>query len=96
MTGKTSSVTLSQSYWRLFDLALKGAVEDAACRLFQVYLAVSIVAIATILLLSLFFTHKWRRVLRPLKALSNGARRVESGDLSEPIIHRVETNLRAS
>jgi signal transduction histidine kinase len=44
--------------------------------------------IAVILLLSQVFTRKmaWR-ILHPLNALSEGARRVEKGDFSKPVVH---------
>ncbi len=91
LTGKASGVTFVAKPAGAYSLfALKGAVEDAKLAgFFQGYLAVSIAAIAVILLLSLFFTRRmaWR-VLRPLKALSDGARRIENGDLSQPVNHR--------
>jgi signal transduction histidine kinase len=91
LTGKTSGVTFIAKPTNVYSIfALKGTVEDVKLTGFlPTYLIVSFVAIVVILLLSLFFTRQmaWR-VLRPLKALSNGAKRIESGDMSEPIVHK--------
>ena len=95
LTGKTNGLTFvvkSAGVYSIF--ALKGAVDDVKLTglltgFLPTYLIASFVAIAVILLLSLFFIRQmaWR-VLRPLKALSNGAKRIESGDLSVPIVHK--------
>ncbi|MCC5437468.1 HAMP domain-containing sensor histidine kinase [Clostridium botulinum] len=91
LTGKTNGLTFVAKPTGVYSIfALKGAVDDVTLTEFlPTYLIISFLAIAVILLLSLFFTRKmaWR-VLRPLKALSDGAKRIESGDLSEPIIHK--------
>jgi signal transduction histidine kinase len=91
LTGKTSGLTFVAKPAGVYSVfALKGAVEDVKLTGFlPTYLILSFVAIAVVLLLSLFFTRKmaWR-VLRPLKALSDGAKRIESGDLSEPVVHK--------
>lgn len=95
LTGKTNGVTFVVKPAGAYSIfALKGAVDDVKLSgmlagFLPTYLIVSFIAIAVILLLSLFFTRKmaWQ-VLRPLKALSNGAKRIESGNLSEPIIHK--------
>lgn len=52
------------------------------------FLIILLIIIAVILLLSQLFTRKmvWR-ILRPLNALSDGAKRIENGDFSQPIIH---------
>lgn len=91
LTGKTSGVTFVAKQADVYSIfALKGAVEDVKLTGFlPTYLILSFAAIAVVLLFSLFFTRQmaWR-ILRPLKALSNGAKRIESGDLSEPIVHK--------
>ncbi len=95
LTGKTNGVTFVLKPAGVYAIfALKGAVDDVKLTgmlagFLPLYLIISFAAIAVILLLSLFFTRQmaWR-VLRPLKALSNGAKRIESGDLSEPIVHK--------
>jgi len=95
LTGKTNGVTFVVKPAGVYSIfALKGAVDDVKLTgmlagFLPAYLIISFAAITVILLLSLFFTRKmaWR-VLRPLKALSNGAKRIEGGDLSEPIIHK--------
>lgn len=48
----------------------------------------SLIVIVAILLLSQLFTRKmvWR-ILRPLDALSEGAKRIENGDLSKPVVY---------
>jgi signal transduction histidine kinase len=52
----------------------------------QLSLISCLIVIVAILVLSQFFTRKiiWR-ILRPLNALSDGAKRIENGDLSKPI-----------
>jgi signal transduction histidine kinase len=95
LTGKTNGVTFVARPVGVYSIfALKGAVEDVKLTgmltgFLPTYFIVSFIAIAVILLVSLFFTRKmaWR-VLRPLKALSDGAKRIEGGDLSEPIVHK--------
>ncbi len=95
VTGKTNDVTFVVKPAGGYGIfALKGAVDDVKLTgllsgFLPTYLIVSFVAIVVILLLSLFFTRQmaWR-VLRPLKALSNGAQRIEKGDLSEPVAHK--------
>lgn len=95
LTGKTNGVTFVVKPAGVYSIfALKGAVDDVKLTgmlagFLPTYIVISFAAIIVILLLSLFFTRQmaWR-VLRPLKALSNGARRIESGDLSEPIVHK--------
>lgn len=54
----------------------------------QMFLISCLVIIAVILLLSQLFTRKmvWR-ILRPLNALAEGAKRIGSGDLSKPIVY---------
>jgi signal transduction histidine kinase len=52
------------------------------------FLTYCLILVAVILLLSQLFTRKmaWR-ILRPLNALSEGAKRIESGDLSKPVVY---------
>jgi len=54
----------------------------------QPFLAFCLTAIGVILLLSQLFTRKmaWR-IFRPLNALSDGANRIQRGDLSKPIVY---------
>lgn len=54
----------------------------------QWFLILSLLVITSILLLSQLFTRKmvWR-ILRPLNALSDGAKRIENGDLSKPVVY---------
>jgi len=95
LAGKTNGVTFVVKPAGVYSIfALKGAVDDVKLTgmltgFLPVYIIVSFAAISVVLLLSLFFTRQmaWR-VLRPLKALSNGAKRIEIGDLSEPIVHK--------
>lgn len=95
LTGKTNGVTFIVKPAGVYSIfALKGAVDDVKLTgmltgFLPVYIIISFAAISVVLLLSLFFTRQmaWR-VLRPLKALSNGAKRIEIGDLSEPIVHK--------
>ncbi len=54
----------------------------------QPFLTYCLIVIAVILLLSQLFTRKmvWR-ILRPLNALSDGAKRIENGDFSKPVVY---------
>ncbi len=54
----------------------------------QWFLIYGIIVVAIILLLSQLFTRKmaWH-ILRPLNALTDGAKRIEKGDLSKPVIY---------
>ncbi|MCK9861847.1 HAMP domain-containing sensor histidine kinase [Paenibacillus sp. ATY16] len=50
---------------------------------------ISIAVIVVIVLLSQLFTRRMAyRIVRPLNALSEGARRIENGDLAQPIIYK--------
>lgn len=53
------------------------------------FVLISLVVIVVIVLLSQLFTRKMAyRILQPLDALAKGAKRIENGDLSKPILYK--------
>jgi len=70
--------------------AVGGRENNASVRdgFMQWFLIFCLMFITIILLLSQLFTRKmvWR-ILRPLNALSDGAKRIENGDLSKPVVY---------
>ncbi|MBN7773836.1 sensor histidine kinase [Clostridium aminobutyricum] len=52
------------------------------------FIVIGLISIATILLISQFFTNRLvKRIMRPISALTEGAKRIVQGNLSEPVIY---------
>lgn len=93
LTGKVQDMTfvaVSDSPYSIFGVGGKGdrSNDQNNMGFSQMFLISCFVVIVIILLLSQLFTRKmiWR-ILRPLNALSDGAKRIENGDLSKPIVY---------
>ena len=56
--------------------------------LLKAFVIIGLIAVATILLISQFFTN-WlvKRIMRPINALAEGAKRIVQGNLAEPVVY---------
>lgn len=90
LSGRVQDKTfVAVSYGSYSIIAIGGTADKADGMPFpHLFLLSGLIVIAVILLLSQHFTRKmvWR-ILRPLNALSDCAKRIESGDLSKPVIY---------
>lgn len=92
LTGKVQDMTFAaveDGAYSLFAVGGKTNNPNSNSMDFpQLFLISCLIVIVAILLLSQLFTRKmaWR-ILRPLNALSDGAKRIENGDLSKPIVY---------
>jgi signal transduction histidine kinase len=90
MAGRVHEMTfvaVSDGSYSIF--ALGGEEDNTKVRgLLQWFIIYGLIVIAVILVLSQLFTSKmvWR-ILHPLNALADGAKRIEKGDLSKPIVY---------
>lgn len=62
----------------------------------KAFVTIGLIAIATILIVSQLFT-SWviRRIMRPINALADGAKRILAGNLSEPVVYEGKDELTA-
>jgi len=91
LTGKVQDVTftaVADGAYSLFALKERAGSSKAPGVFPREFLIYGFIVIAVILLLSQLFTRRmiWR-ILRPLNALSDCAKRIEKGDLSEPVVY---------
>lgn len=91
LAGKAQEMTFAAAHEGLFKIfAVKGMINNLTVSndFLRGLLIICLIAIAFILLLSQLFTRQmaWR-ILHPLNALSDGAKRIENGDLSIPVVY---------
>lgn len=91
LAGKVQKMTFTaaaKGRYSIFAVGGKADNRSVLSDILQTFLLNCLVVIAVILLLSLLFTRKmvWR-ILRPLNALTEGAKRIEKGDFSEPVVY---------
>ncbi|KUO65199.1 MAG: hypothetical protein APF84_08685 [Gracilibacter sp. BRH_c7a] len=91
MAGKVQKMTFAAVAKGTYSIFAVGGRADNLSVLsdfLQPFLINCLIVIMAILLLSQLFTRKmvWR-ILRPLNALSDGAKRIENGDFSKPVVY---------
>jgi signal transduction histidine kinase len=94
LAGRLQDTTfVAKSYESYALYAVKKEVDssgDSSLLDFWVpFVLISLAVIVVIVLLSQLFTRKMaHRILQPLEALSEGAKRIQNGDLSQPVIYK--------
>lgn len=91
LAGRVEKMTFAAMKKEAYSIFAIGGYADSpgdSGNFLQPFLLNFVIVIAVILLLSQFFTRKmvWR-ILYPLNALSEGAKRIENGDLSKPVVY---------
>lgn len=91
LAGRVQEITFAAVEKGAYSIfAVGGRTENTNVRsgFLQWFLIFGLMFITVILLLSQLFTRKmvWR-ILSPLNALADGAKRIENGDLSKPIVY---------
>lgn len=86
--GEMTFATVADGTHSIFAIGGKENNANAQSGFIQWFLVPCLMLITVILLLGQLFTRKmaWR-ILRPLNALSDGAKRIENGDLSKPVVY---------
>jgi signal transduction histidine kinase len=91
LAGENQDLTfagIADGKYSIFAVGGSGDISHVSNGFLKSFLISGLMVIAVILLLSQLFTRKmaWR-ILQPLNALSDGAKRIEKGDFFKPVVH---------